>query len=52
MDKEQRKKQPPVGNSDSDYTGPYDLRLGLWRPVCAQYHMPVGTLASQLRDDQ
>jgi hypothetical protein len=52
MDKEQRKKQPPVDNSVSDSTGQYDLRFVLWRQFCAQYHIPVDTLPSQLSDDQ
>jgi len=52
MDEQQRKKQPPVDNSVSDSTGQYDLRFVLWRQFCAQYHIPVDTLPSQLNDVQ
>jgi hypothetical protein len=53
MNKGQRKKQqPPVDNSVSDSTGQYDLRFVLWRQFCAQYHIPVDTLPSQLDNDQ
>jgi hypothetical protein len=46
------KQPPPVDNSVSDSTGQYDLRFVLWRQFCAQYHIPVDTLPSQLEDEQ
>jgi len=53
MNSGERKKQPPpVDNSVSDSTGQYDLRFVLWRQFCAQYHIPVDTLPSQLNDEQ
>jgi hypothetical protein len=53
MDREQRKKQPPViDNSVSDSTGQFDLRFVLWRQFCAQNNIPVDTLPSQLDDEQ
>ena len=53
MDREQRKKQPPViDNSVSDSTGQFDLRFVLWRQFCAQNNIPVDTLPSQLDDQQ
>ena len=53
MDREQRKKQPPViDNSVSDSTGQFDLRFVLWRQFCAQNNIPVDTLPSQLENEQ
>ena len=52
MNREERKKQPPIDNSVSDSTGQYDLRFVLWRQFCAEYGIPVDTWPSQLDNDQ
>ena len=53
MNNEKRPKgQAPIDNIISDETGQFDLRFVLWRHFCAQNHIPVETLPSQLDGEQ